>query len=295
MQHHWVHSTVPPILRDCSVRVRRLKKKMAYAIIKWCGRVLWFILFVIQLGAFVFFQFIGLVNSGWLHSLLQYVAIILFWFLYFIIVSALSGILAEEATRNDEYTLHQLFSGWKLYIGFVFVPNVMGIFGGIAVYKAEDLQTSGINSLTLTVCATPILLLLLLITADDSFSSRNHRDLVRNLSILMVIDLIDGIEMLDSTLKGNSYGIHKSFLTLGAVMIIVLSSFQMAEHKFVRGEPMEQPVYTKTVIRHIFVIILNLVFLIVRVKVSRPILIIFKNCMAIILSVMQISYLTLHT
>ena len=290
MQHHWVHSTVPPILRDCSVRVRRLKKKMAYAIIKWCGRVLWFILFVIQLGAFVFFQFIGLVNSGWLHSLLQYVAIILFWFLYFIIVSALSGILAEEATRNDEYTLHQLFSGWKLYIGFVFVPNVMGIFGGIAVYKAED-----INSLTLTVCATPLLLLLLLITADDSFSSRNHRDLVRNLSILMVIDLIDGIEMLDSTLKGNSYGIHKSFLTLGAVMIIVLSSFQMAEHKFVRGEPMEQPVYTKTVIRHIFVIILNLVFLIVRVKVSRPILIIFKNCMAIILSVIQISYLTLHT
>ena len=295
MQHHWVHSTVPPILRDCSVRVRRLKKKMAYAIIKWCGRVLWFILFVIQLGAFVFFQFIGLVNSGWLHSLLQYVAIILFWFLYFIIVSALSGILAVEATRNDEYTLPQLFFGWKLYIVFVFVPNVMGIFGGIAVYKAEDLQTSGINSLTLTVCATPILLLLLLITADDSFSSRSHKDLVRNLSILMVSDLIDGIEMLDSTLKGNSYGIHKSFLTLGAVMIIVLSSFQMAEYKFVRGEPMEQPVYTKTVIRHIFVIILNLVFLIVRVKVSRPILIIFKNCMAIILSVIQISYLTLHT
>ena len=295
MQHHWVHSTVPPILRDCSVRVRRLKKKMAYAIIKWCGRVLWFILFVIQLGAFVFFQFIGLVNSGWLHSLLQYVAIILFWFLYFFIVSALSGILLAEATWSDGFILPQLFFGWKLYIGFVFVPNVMGIFGGIAVYKAEDLQTSGINSLTLTVCATPILLLLLLITADDSFSSRNHRDLVRNLSILMVSDLIDGIEMLDSTLKGNSYGIHKSFLILGAVMIIVLSSFQMAEYKFVRGEPMEHPIYTKTVIRHIFVIILNLVFLIVRVKVSRPILIIFKNCMAIILSVIQISYLTLHT
>ena len=158
----------------------------------------------------------------------------------------------------------------------------MGIFGGIAVYKAEDLQISGINSLTLTVCATPILLLLLLITLDDSFGSRNHRDLVRNLSILMVPDLIDGIEMLDSTLKGNSYGIHKSFLTLGAVMIIVLSSFQMAEYKFVRGELMEQPIYTTTVTRHIFVIILNLVFLIVRVKVSRSFQIIFKKCVAII-------------
>ena len=146
------------------------------------------------------------------------------------------------------------------------------------------------NGITLTVCATPILLLLLLITADDSFSSKNHSDLVRNLSILMVSDLIDGIEMLDSTLKGNSYGIHKSFLILGAVMIIVLSSFQMAEYKFVRGELMEQPIYTTTVTRHIFVIILNLVFLIVRVKVSRPILII-----TITLSVIQISYLTLHT
>ena len=168
----------------------------------------------------------------------------------------------------------------------------MGIFGGIAVYDAEDIQTSGINRLTLTVCATPILLVLLLITADDSFSSRNHRDLVRNLSILMVFDFIDAIEVLDSTLKDNSYGIHKSVLTLGAVMIIVLSSFQMAEYKFVRGELMEQPIYTTTVTRHIFVIILNLIFLIVRVKISGPILIIFKNCMVITLSVIQICSLT---
>ena len=291
------YATIPlaPLVRGSRLLRLRLKKKMAYAIIKRCGRVLWFILFVIQLGAFVFFQLIGLANSGWLHSLLQFVVVVLFWFLYFFIVSASSGILLAEATWNDGFVLPQLFFGWKLYIGFVFVPNVVGIFGGIAVYEVEDLQISGINSLTLTVCATPILLLLLLITADDSFSSRSHKDLVRNLSILMVTDLIDGIEMLDSTLKGNSYGIHKSFLTLGAVMIIVLSSFQMAEYKFVRGELMEQPIYTTTVTRHIFVIILNLVFLIVRVKVSRSILIIFKNCMAIILSVIQISYLTQHT
>ena len=291
---HYATTPLAPLVRGSRLLRLRLKKKMAYAIIKWCGRVLWFILFVIQLGAFVFFQFMGLVNSGWLHSVLQLVAIILVFVLYFFIVSTLSVILLAEATWSDRFILPHLFFGWKLYIGFVFVPNVMSIFGGIAVYKAEDLQTSGINSLTLTVCATPILLLLLLITADDSFSSRNHRDLVRNLSILMVSDLIDGIEMLDSTLKGNSYGIHKSFLTLGAVMIIVLSSFQMAEYNFVRGELVEQPIYTTTVTRQIFVIILNLAFLIVRVKVSRSILIIFKNCMAIILSVIQISYLTQH-
>ena len=280
-----------PLVRGSRLSRLRLEQKMAYAIIKWCGRVLSFTLFEIQFGAFVFFQIVGLVNSGWLNSLLQLLAIILVFFLYFFIVS----ILLVEATRYDGYILPHLFFGWMLYIGFVFVPYVMGIFGGIAVYYPEEIQTSSINILTLTVCATPILLLLLLITADDSFSSRNHRDLVRNLSILMVPDLIDGIEMLDSTLKGNSYGIHKSFLTLGAVMIIVLSSLQMAEYKFVRGELMEQPIYTTTVTRHICVIILNLAFLIVRVKVSRSILIIFKNCMAIILSVIQISYLTQHT
>ena len=243
----------------------------------------------------MFFQSIGHANSGWFDSPWKFVSLMSFYSIHFWIVFAFSAVFLLEATRNDRYILSRLFFGWKLYIGFVFVPYVMGIFGGIAVYYPEEIQTSGINSLTLTVCATPILLLLLLITADDSFSSRNHRDLVRNLSILMVSDLIDGIEMLDSTLKGNSYGIHKSFLTLGAVMIIVLSSFQMAEYKFVRGELMEQPIYTTTVTRHIFVIILNLVFLIVRVKVSRSILIIFKNCTAIILSVIQISYLTQHT
>ena len=241
----------------------------------------------------MFFQSIGHANSGWFDSPWKFVSLMSFYSIHFWIVFAFSAVFLLEATRNDRYILSRLFFGWKLYIGFVFVPYVMGIFGGIAVYAAEDLQTSGINSLTLTLCATPIMLLLLLITADDSFSSRNHRDLVRNLSILMVIDLIDGIEMLDSTLKGNSYGIHKSFLTLGAVMIIVLSSLQMAEYKFVREELMEQPIYTTTVTRHIFVIILNLVFLIVRLKVSRSNLIIFKNCLAIILSVIQIS--TQHT
>ena len=258
---------------------------MAYAVMKSCGRVLLFTLLVIQLWAFAFYQTKGHVKSLW-----QVIVLVMYSGTF----CCCSMIFLMEAIRNDIYILSWLFFWWKLYVGCVFVPNVIGIFR-IAFSFEEDKLPYSVNGLTLTVCATPILLLLLLITADDSFSSKTHRDLVRNLSILMVSDLYDGIEMLDSTLKGNSYGIHKNFLILGAVMIIVLSSFQMAEYKFVGGELMEQPIYTTTVIRNIFVIILNLVFLIVRVKVSRSILIIFKNCMAIILSVIQICYLTLHT
>ena len=165
---------------------------MAYAVLKLCGRVLLFTLFVIQLGAFAFFH-----ARGNVHRLWKSIAFVL----YFFIVGAYSGIFLMETTMNDQHILSRLFFRWKLYVGCVFVPNVIVIFG-IAISFEEDKLPYSVKGLTLTVCATPILLLLLLITADDSFSSKNHRDVVRNLSILMVSDLIDGIELLDSTVKG---------------------------------------------------------------------------------------------
>ncbi|KAM7439201.1 hypothetical protein ABFA07_011379 [Porites harrisoni] len=195
---------------------------MAHAAVKSCGRVLLVILLVIQSGAFLYYHISGLFHSLRLWLNIARVTARLLSLLYSFIVPPFSAIFLLDATLNDRYILSRLFFGWRLYIGVVFVPSVIGLFG-IAFYFDDDKLPSGMNGLTLTVCATPILLLLLLITADDSFSSKNHSDLVRNLSILMVSDLIDGIEMLDSTLKGNSYGIHKSFLILGAVMIIVLS------------------------------------------------------------------------
>ena len=153
---------------------------MAYAAVKHCGRVLLWILLGIQQAAFAYFQITGL-----LHSLLlwEVIACVL-CFLYSIIVQFFSVSFLLDATLNDRYILSRLFFGWRLYIGVVFVPNVICLFG-IAFYFDDDKLPSGMNGLTLTVCATPILLLLLLITADDSFSSKNHRDLVRNLSILI--------------------------------------------------------------------------------------------------------------
>ena len=158
---------------------------MAYAVVKSCGRVLLLILLVIQLGALLYSQITGHANSGWLHLPWQLsIAHVLFSITYSSIVSFFSVIFLVEAILNDRYILSRLFFGWKLYIGVVFVPYVIDIFG-ITLYFDEDKIPSGMNGLMLTVCATPILLLLLLITADDSFSSKNHRDLVRNLSILI--------------------------------------------------------------------------------------------------------------
>ena len=158
---------------------------MAYAAIKYCGRVLLLILLVIQLGALLYSQITGHANSGWLHLPWQLIiAHVLFSITYSSIVSFFSVIFLVEAILNDRYILSRLFFGWKLYIGVVFVPYVIDVFG-ITLYFDEHKIPSGMNGLMLTVCATPILLLLLLITADDSFSSKNHRDLVRNLSILI--------------------------------------------------------------------------------------------------------------
>ena len=158
---------------------------MAYAVVKSCGRVLLLILLVIQLGALLYSQITGHANSGWLHLPWQLIiAHVLFSITYSSIVSFFSVIFLVEAILNDRYILSRLFFGWKLYIGVVFVPYVIDVFG-ITLYFDEHKIPSGMNGLMLTVCATPILLLLLLITADDSFSSKNHRDLVRNLSILI--------------------------------------------------------------------------------------------------------------
>ena len=150
---------------------------MAYAAVKSCGRVLLVILLVIQSGAFLYFQITGLSHSLelWLDFNIALVIARLLSFLYSFIALSFSVIFLLDTTLNDRYILSRLFFGWRLYIGVVFVPNVIGLFG-IAFYFDDDKLPSGMNGMTLTVCATPILLLLLLITADDSFSSKNHSD-----------------------------------------------------------------------------------------------------------------------
>ena len=167
---------------------------MAYAAVKYCGRVLLVILLLIQSGAFSYFQITGLLHSLrlWQDFNIALVIVRLLSLLYSFIALSFSVIFLLDATLNDRYILSRLFFGWRLYIGVVFVPNVIGLFG-TAFYFDDDKLPSGTNGLTLTVCATPILLLLLLITTDDSFSSKNHSDLVRNLSILM--DLISSMAL----------------------------------------------------------------------------------------------------
>ena len=124
---------------------------MAYAAVKYCGRVLLLILLVIQHGAFAYFQITGLMHSLRLWQVIARVLSLL----YSAIIPSFIVIFLLDATRNDRYILSRLFFGWRLYIGVVFVPNVICLFG-IAFYFDDDKLLSGMNGLTLTVCATPI-------------------------------------------------------------------------------------------------------------------------------------------
>ena len=124
---------------------------MAYAAVKYCGLVLLYILLVIQQGTFSYFQVTGLLHSLRLWQVIASVLALL----YSAIIPSFIVIFLLDATRNDRYILSRLFFGWRLYIGVVFVPNVICLFG-IAFYFDDDKLLSGMNGLTLTVCATPI-------------------------------------------------------------------------------------------------------------------------------------------
>ena len=91
-------------------------------------------------------------------------------------------------------------------------------------------------SLKMVLCITPLLLLLLFHTADDSDQTDEHRALVSKLSYQMALDLFHAVEMIDIVLEENEhdFGIPNEF---GAFMIVLacfclaLSTWQLAHRQ----------------------------------------------------------------
>ena len=203
--------------------------------------------------------------------------------------------------------LSYFFRGWQFYIHIVLVPSIIFAFGVQASLEGKVLFCQLADKLKVcTLCTTPILLLLLLTTADDSFSSKSHKELVGNLSVLMVADLFDAIEMLNNAFECSlgAFDVSTIFLVIGAIITLIISSLQMAEYEFiedVEGESNEQIRYKPKVFRKIVELATNLVALTIRLEVlighgkSRATVgtvVIFKNFTAIILCVMHICSLT---
>ena len=167
--------------------------------------------------------------------------------------------------------LSHFFRGWQFYIRIVLVPSIMCAFGIQASLEGKVLRYYLADKIKVPLCITPILLILLLTTADDSFSSKSHKELVRNLSVLMVADLFDAIEMLNNAFEGSSeaFDVSTIFLVIGAIITVIVSSLQMAEYEFiegVEGESKEQIRYKPNVSRKIAELVINVVVLTIRLK-----------------------------
>ena len=212
------------------------------------------------------------------------------------------GIIKGSGKRR----LSCFFRGWQYYIGIVLVPCIICAFGVRASLNGIVLRPPLADYIKVPLCTTPILLILLLTTADDSFSSKSHKELVRNLSVLMVADLFDAIEMLNNAFESSfgAFNLSTIFLVIGAIITVIVSSLQMAEYEFiegVEGESNEQIRHKPNVFRKIAELVINVVVLTIRLEVlighgkyraTVSTVNIFKNFIAIILSVLHICSLT---
>lgn len=137
---------------------------------------------------------------------------------------------------NDK-KLQWLFAVWICYI-VGFVVFVLIIFGGPEPLedKLDKAKFFGPNILKMTLCLSPVILLLLLSTGTDSIV---YRDLIWQLSLRMALDLFDGVEMLEVIIEENevSHGVTKSYekAMLAFVCIsFLLSPLQLVEIKLRR-------------------------------------------------------------
>lgn len=253
-------------------------------IVKWVGRVVFFSLLTTQCGFLAAYPAQYKDNSFWYFITNSYVPAVMLWICLMYL---------------DKADLRRFFCVWAVYICCALLPNVIVIFGFV-VNNIEKERFLGPNVLKIVLCITPLLLLLLVNSADDSHSSERHREVVARLSVEMAIDLFDGVEMLDIVLeeKEHSYGVSKEFalaMTIVACFSFFLSPLQMAQTKVSWGRPRTR--FPIALIRSIVKMVgVNLAFLIIRVWVffeygKDESIFIAKNGIAIILSLLEIYHL----
>lgn len=252
---------------------------------KWGGRILFFALIATQGGFLAAYPAQYKDNSLWYVMTASYSPTILLWICLMVLGHA---------------DLLPFFYVWAVYICCALLPNIILIFGFVVNDLDKD-RFLGPDVLKVVLCITPLLLLLLLNTAEDSHRSERRRELVSKLSVQMAIDLFDTVEMLDIVLedKEHKYGISEAF---GKAMVVVacfsffLSPWQMFETRFIRwGEHATRfkVALARKIVEMVFV---NLAFMIIRVWVFAKYgkdesIFIAKNFIAIILSVFEIYHI----
>ena len=246
------------------------------------GRFLFFALMAIQCGFLVAFPAKYKDEQLWYLASLFYAPSFVVWIGAFCL---------------DKADLRRFFIVWALYMWFGLFPNIVIIFGFVVddIRKESPLTP---QALKIVLCITPLLLLLLVNTAEDSYGSAKNKDLVAKLSVQMAIDLFDAVEMLDIILdeKEHKFNISKGYEIAMICVVCIsfcLSPWQMAENKVSRPRTRFKTSLSRNVIEMFCV---NTAFLVIRVLVQvnygkDETIFIAKNVIAIILSVLEVVHL----
>jgi len=186
--------------------------------------------------------------------------------------------------------LRWLFLTWGLYVlGLVVSTAVVFANVGDILDKEKFL---GPNVLKMVLCITPLLLLLLLNTAEDV---KDHKELVPSLCFQMAVDLFDAVEIIDIVLeeREHSYGIPKGFgdtMVVLACISFLLSPWQMAENDLEKDKLRRRTAKWRYIVE---MIVENLAFLVIRSVIvfkykKDESIFIAKNGIAFVLGVMGI-------
>lgn len=277
---------------------------MAPSIVKWGGRVVFFVLLVTQCCFLAAYPVYYKCNFLWCAVCASYMPATVLW---------LCLLVRRKAS------LLRCFYVWAVYICCALLPIIIVIFGFV-VDSLEKETFFGPNVLKMVLCITPLLLLLLLNTADcgdenddakaerkevdeevpDKSAGKLLEELSSKLSVQITLDLFDAIEMLDIVLDEIQHermafkGLRIAII-VGASFSFLLSLLQMAETQFVQGKPVKR--YKNTMVRTILGMIgINFVFLIIRAVVffeygKDESIFIAKNGIAIIRSWLEIFHL----
>ena len=152
---------------------------------------------------------------------------------YGLTVLYLPALLTWLCILQDEGKLRWLFAVWGFYTWLALVP-ITGINFGLVEDKLDNKAFLGPNVLKMSLSIFPVLLLLLLKTANDS---SEYGELVSKVSFQIALDLFDGIEMLEVVLEENelTHGVPKNFekaIIAFACISFLLPFCQLMEIKF---------------------------------------------------------------
>ena len=188
---------------------------MTHSLLAWVARAAFFIVMILQYISFASYPARYENQNGWYALLLLCIPSLILWFL----------------VVCNEKLITWVFSVWGLYVWLALVPIIGVIFGRIKEKIEKDLFF-GPDVLTMTLCLTPLLLLLLLNTFEIESKGR---ELVLKLAFQITLDLFDGIEMLQVILEESEVSIPRSFENAIIAFVCIsfmLSHFQLEENRF---------------------------------------------------------------